>query len=85
VRLDCDPALAFEIHRIEELILFLAVVNRPGALEQAIRQSRFAMIDMRDDAEITGQLDRHGGLHYAGVPKDGQLNRAAENARYALG
>jgi hypothetical protein len=30
------------------------------------------MIDMRDDAEVTGQLDRHGGLHYAGVPRDGQ-------------
>ena len=39
VRLDRDPALAFEIHRIEELILFLAVVNRAGALEQAIRQA----------------------------------------------
>ena len=59
MRLDRDPALAFEIHRIEELILFLAVVNRPGALEQPIRQSRFAVIDVRDDAEIASQLDRH--------------------------
>ena len=38
------------------------------------------MIDVRDDAEVAGQLDRHGGEHYAGVPKDGQLNRAAEKA-----
>src|SRR5262245_27651982 len=81
VRLDRDPALAFEIHRIEELILFLAVVNRAGALEQAIRQSCFAMIDVRDNAEVAGQLDRHEAEHYAGVPKDGQLNRARrENA-----
>ncbi len=66
VRLDRDPALAFEIHRIEELILFLAVVNRAGALEQAIRQSRFAVIDVRDDAEIAGQLDRHEGAALCG-------------------
>ena len=84
VRLDRNPALAFEIHRIEELILFLAVVNRAGALEQTIRQSGFAMIDVRDDAEVAGQLDRHGAEHYAGAPKDGQLNRAAGKTRCSI-
>jgi len=61
VRLDRNPALAFQIHRIEQLILLVAVVDRTGALEQAIRQRGLAMIDVRDDAEIAGQLDRHGG------------------------
>ena len=68
VGFDRDPALALEVHGIEELILPLAVLDGTGALEQTIRQSGFAVIDVRDDAEIAGQLDRHEGAHYAGVP-----------------
>jgi hypothetical protein len=30
------------------------------------------VIDMRDDAEISGQLDRHKALHYAGASSVGQ-------------
>ena len=41
-------------------------------IEQSIRQRRFAVIDMRDDAEIPGQLDRHKALHYAGGVTVGQ-------------
>ena len=78
VRLDRDPALAFEIHRVEQLILFLAGMNRTGAFEQTIRQGRLAVIDVRDDAEVTSQLDRHEGEKYAGAPGGGQLNRCAE-------
>src|SRR5206468_12027871 len=85
VRLDRDPAFALKIHRIEELILSLAVMNRAGTLEQTIRQSRFAVIDVRDDAEVAGQLDRHEGAHYAGVRRDGQLNRVTEKTRCAMG
>ena len=72
MRLDRDPALAFQIHRIEQLILLLALVDRARALEQSIRQRRLAVIDMRDDAEIAGQLDRHEAAHYAGAAKEGQ-------------
>ena len=57
VRFDRDPAFAFQIHRIEQLILFLALVDRAGALEQPIRQGRLAVIDVRDDAEIARVLD----------------------------
>ena len=60
MRLDRDPALAFQIHRIEQLILLLALLDRAGALEQPIRQRRLAVIDVRDDAKIARQLDRHG-------------------------
>ena len=41
-------------------------------IEQSIRQRCFAVIDMRDDAEIPGQLDRHKALHYAGGATVGQ-------------
>ncbi len=76
VSLDRDPAFALEIHRIEKLILLFAGVDRARTLEQAIRQSGFAVIDVRDDAEVAGQLDRHEGAHYAGVPRGGQRNGA---------
>jgi hypothetical protein len=34
------------------------------------------VIDVRDNAKIAGQLDRHEGAHYAGARKDGQLTGA---------
>ncbi len=72
MRFNRDSALAFEIHRIEQLILLVALVDRAGALEQSIRKRCLAVIDMRDDAEIPGQLDRHKALHYAGASSVGQ-------------
>ena len=59
MRLDRDPALPLEIHRIEQLVLLVPFMNRARALEQPIRQRRLAVIDVRDDAEITRQLDCH--------------------------
>jgi hypothetical protein len=52
MRLDCDPALAFKIHRIEQLILPLSLLNSPRPFKQSIRQRCFAVIDVRDDAEV---------------------------------
>src|SRR5205823_14830880 len=57
--LNRDPSLAIVIHRIEQLVLLVALVNRARRLEQSVRQSGFAMIDVRDDAEIARQLDSH--------------------------
>ena len=58
--LDRDPALPLQVHRIEQLILLVALVNRAGRLEQSIRQRCLAVIDVRDDAKIARQLDCHG-------------------------
>ena len=46
-------ALALEIHRVEHLRLHLARLQRPGRLEKAIGQRRLAVIDVRDDGEVT--------------------------------
>src|SRR5438128_11970105 len=59
MRFDRDPALALQIHRIKKLILLVALVDRPRRLEQSIGQSGFAVIDVRDDAEIARQFDCH--------------------------
>jgi hypothetical protein len=68
VRLDRDAALAFEIHRIEQLILAFARLDGAGALEQTIRERRLPMVDVRDDAEIARELDGHrtGTMRAAG-------------------
>ena len=53
MRLDGNAALAFEIHRIEHLLLRLPSGNSAGAMQQPIRQGRLPMVDMGDDAEIS--------------------------------
>jgi hypothetical protein len=50
--LDRDAALAFKVHRVQHLVLHLAVGHGLGQFQQAIGQRRLAMIDMRDDAEV---------------------------------
>src|SRR5438105_9161812 len=75
MRLDGNAALAFEVHRIEKLVLFIALVNGARCLEQSIGERRLPMIDMRDDAEVSGQLDRHKAVHYASVRMMGQSGR----------
>ena len=66
VRFNRDSAFPFQIHGIEELILFFAFVDRAGALEQSIRQGGFAVIDMRDDAEIARMLNTHEARQLCG-------------------
>ena len=52
LELDRDPALPLEVHGVEDLVLHVALADRPGALEQPIGQRRLAVIDVGDDAEI---------------------------------
>ena len=75
MRFDRDPAFAFQIHGIEDLILLIALMDRACAIEQTIGKRRLPVIDVRDDAEIARKLDGHEGLHYAGVLWAGQWNR----------
>ena len=59
--LDGDPALALEIHRVEDLRLHLTRLERAGELEQAVGQRRLAVIDVRDDREIADESLVHSG------------------------
>jgi hypothetical protein len=65
VRLDRDPALALEIHRIEHLGFHLALLERAGHLEETVRQRRLAVIDVGDDREVAYELL----IHLAGDSK----------------
>ena len=66
LELDRDAPLALQLHIVEELLLHVAGGNGAGVLQQAIGQGRFAMVDMRNDAEIADAGD--GSVcHRAGV------------------
>ena len=51
-RLDGDPLLALQIHRIEQLRLHLTAGDGLGLFQQAVSERRFAVIDVRNDREI---------------------------------
>ena len=54
MRLDRDAPLALEVHRIQKLILRIAHLDCAGEFEQTVGERRFPVIDMGDDAEISG-------------------------------
>src|SRR5579864_3898571 len=60
LRLDRDPALALEVHRIEELVAHLAARHRLGELEDAVGERRLAVVDVRDDREVADLAQVHG-------------------------
>jgi hypothetical protein len=52
-RLDGDALLALEIHRIEDLASHLPALDRVGQLEQPVGERGLAVVDVRDDREVT--------------------------------
>ena len=50
--LDRDPALALELHRVEQLSAHRAGVDGVGQLEDAVGQRRLAVVDVGDDREV---------------------------------
>ena len=52
LRLDRDPALALEVHRVEQLLLHVAGGDGVGELQDPIGQRRLPMVDVGDDREV---------------------------------
>jgi hypothetical protein len=57
--LDGDAALALQVHGIEDLGGHLALAERAGKFEQAVGQGGFAVVDVRDDAEVAYEARVH--------------------------
>jgi hypothetical protein len=52
--LDGDSALLLDLHVVEDLAVgHLAVGEAAGALDQPVGEGRLAVVDMRDDAEVS--------------------------------
>ena len=60
LRLDRDPALALEVHRVEHLLAHLALGDGVGQLEDAVGERRLAVVDVRDDREVADAAQVHG-------------------------
>ena len=52
MRLDGDSALPLKVHIIEHLLPELTLIHGLRLFDQPVRQRRFPVIDMGDDAEI---------------------------------
>ena len=59
VGFDGDAALALEVHGIQDLLHHFALRKRAGDFQQAIRQRGLAVVDMRNDGEITDEFAIH--------------------------
>ena len=69
LRLDRDPALALELHRVEEL---RPVLGADGArqLEQPVGERRLAVVDVGDDREVADPVHGVEGLSMARGPSE---------------
>ena len=61
VQLDRDAALPLEIEGVENLSLHFALLKHAGRLDQPIGEGRFAVVDVRDDAEVANVLELQMG------------------------
>jgi hypothetical protein len=59
MRLDGNASFTFEIHAVEYLVLHLPAGEGVGLLKQAVGQGGFAVVDVRDDGEITNVFKIH--------------------------
>jgi hypothetical protein len=54
--LDCDAALALQVHGVQHLLLHFPVGQAAAQMNDAIGQGGFTMINMGDDGEISNML-----------------------------
>src|ERR671913_354635 len=73
--LDRDPALALELHRVEQLLLHVAVGDRVGRLQDAIGQRRLPMVDGGDDREVAVLVLFHAGPAPSRAASKGEYRR----------
>src|SRR5271157_2886252 len=57
--LDGDAALALQVHGVQHLLHHFALRKRAGDLQQAVRQRRLAVVDVRNDREIADEFAIH--------------------------
>ena len=55
-RLDRDAALALDVHGVQKLLLHVALGDGVGQLHHAVRERRFAVVDVRNDRKVTNEV-----------------------------
>src|SRR5258705_1131184 len=57
VQLDSDPTLTLEVQGVEHLSLHFPLLQHARSLYQPVGEGRFAVVDVRDDAEVANELE----------------------------
>ena len=57
--LDRNASFPFKIHRIQDLRFHIPFLNSTGQFNETICQSRFPMVNMRNDAKISDVICIH--------------------------
>ena len=65
MRFDRDSPFPLQIHGVEKLVFHLALADGVGALHQPITQRGLAMVDVRNNAEISDLR----GIHFLAQTK----------------
>ena len=68
LELDRDAPLSFQIHVVEKLLLHISTSHRASVLQQPVSQSRLAVIDMGNDAEVPQARNGNVGHALANSP-----------------
>ena len=55
-RFDRDSTLSLELHVVEQLFLHFTFLDNASVFEQSVGERTFAVIDVRDDAEVADIL-----------------------------
>jgi hypothetical protein len=64
IQLDRDATFALQVQRVQHLALHLALLQRPGHLDQAIGERGLPVVDVGHDTEIADTVERR---HEAGA------------------
>src|SRR6267378_7772811 len=87
-RFDSDAALALQVHRVEHLLVHLALAECAGHFQQPVSQRGLAVVNVRDDAEIAYEPWIHFCLLTAGaafhLPVPAGCNRRARAPRLSV-
>jgi hypothetical protein len=78
VELDRDAALALEVERVEHLVLHLALLEGSGGFDEPVRQRRFPMIDVGDDAEVADMVQLQSRLEIVKVVVAAKYSRVRD-------
>lgn len=65
LRLDGNPALFFDVHRIEHLLRHFPIGQPTRQLDQSIGQSRLAVVNMGHDGEVSDFIARCHSRSYS--------------------
>ena len=81
LRLDRDAAFALEVHAVEDLGAHFTVGEPAAALNQAVGERRFAVVDVGDDGKIADILHRHESVERDGGRGEKGSTRRRERNR----